>query len=287
MGLDVSWLPRGTYEAHVLAAHTGFAPGRYVAQIALWHRNAGASIKAADRTLEFDVGSQARVRSFAPVWQLESGPGTPSIESLSWKRGAADWFYKHFDHAARTTASYLLGDSPLLRGRVLDVGCGDGITDLGIALRYAPVELVGIDPFRGYERLPEIVRNAGLPPDVMPPNLRFLPASANEIPFGDDHFDVVVSWGSLEHIVGGYAKALEEIRRVLRPTGCSWCIRGFSIRMSAITSANSRSRAMSRMYTSSARANGCVKKCSRASPTAWTAAATSQRRPITGNGSPN
>jgi SAM-dependent methyltransferase len=29
----------------------------------------------------------------------------------------------------------------------------------------------------------------------------------------------VLSWGSLEHIVGGYARALAEIRRVLKPGG--------------------------------------------------------------------
>ena len=39
------------------------------------------------------------------------------------------------------------------------------------------------------------------------------------LPFEDDHFDVVISWGSLEHIAGGYAQALAEIRRVLRPDG--------------------------------------------------------------------
>jgi SAM-dependent methyltransferase len=218
-GWDVSWLPRGRYEAHALSADAGLAPGRYVAQIALWERRGGDAHKAAESSIAFEIAAPARGGGFAPAWQLRSGADTPAIDALSWKRGAADWFYKHFDHAARTTASYLLGDSPLLKGRILDVGCGDGITDLGIALRRQPVELVGIDPFRGYERLPEIARNAHLPDDAMPACLSFLPASANEIPFEDDRFDVVISWGSLEHIAGGYAKALAEIRRVLRPDG--------------------------------------------------------------------
>ncbi len=138
---------------------------------------------------------------------------------MSWRKGHADWFFRHFDHAGPTVISYMLGDSPLLRGRILDVGCGDGITDLSVALRTRCRELVGIDPFRGYERLPQILADNGLPADVIPPNLRFLPEDANRLPFADDSFDVVISWGSLEHIAGGYAKALREIRRVLRPQG--------------------------------------------------------------------
>ena len=39
------------------------------------------------------------------------------------------------------------------------------------------------------------------------------------MPYADDSFDVVLSWGSLEHIAGGYQKALQEIRRVLRDGG--------------------------------------------------------------------
>ncbi len=217
-GWDVSWLPRGRYRAHALAAEGGLAAGRHRVEVALWQRVAGEPHKAAERSLTLEVAADGS-GGLRPLWQLESIGDTAPIAELSWRRGPADWFFKHFDHAARTTASYLLGDSPLLRGRILDVGCGDGITDLGIALRRQPQELIGIDPFRGYERLPGIMRAAHLPQDVWPSCLRFLPESANAMPFPDDHFDVVVSWGSLEHIVGGYATALAEIRRVLKPDG--------------------------------------------------------------------
>ncbi|MDR2013279.1 MAG: class I SAM-dependent methyltransferase [Rhodanobacter sp.] len=218
-GWDVSWLPRGCFQAHALAAHAGLPAGCYRAEVALWHRRRGESIKAGTASLAFEVAGSSVADGLVPVWQLRSEPGTTPIESLSWKRGAADWFFKHFDHAARTTASYLLGDSALLKGRILDVGCGDGITDLGIALRWQPQELIGIDPFRGYERLPQIMRDAHLPLERLPEGLRFLPQDANALPFPDDHFDVVLSWGSLEHIAGGYAQAFAQMRRVLRPDG--------------------------------------------------------------------
>ncbi|MBX3700102.1 MAG: methyltransferase domain-containing protein [Dokdonella sp.] len=217
-GWDVSWLPRGSYEVHALAARLALPEGRYWVDVALWHRVAGEALKAGQVRLELVVGTAAPgAMEFS--WQLHSLPGTPPIDRLSWRAGPQGWFFKHFDHAARTTASYLLGDSPLLKGRILDVGCGDGITDLGIALRWRPTELVGIDPFRGYERLPQVLAQTALAGLPMPPGLRFLAASANDIPFADDYFDVVISWGSLEHIVGGYAQALAQIRRVLRPGG--------------------------------------------------------------------
>ena len=220
-GWDPSWLPRGRYRCDVASARHALEPGDYELHVALWQAHAGETRMAvADkRPLRIEPGDADASGAPAFAFALESLPGTVPIESLSWRRGAGDWFHKHFDHAARTVASYMLGDSPLLAGRVLDVGCGDGITDLGLAARWRPREFVGIDPFRGYERLPQVLRDAHYPADGVPGCLRFLPADANAIPFEDDRFDVVVSWGSLEHIAGGYARALSEIRRVLRPDG--------------------------------------------------------------------
>lgn len=218
-GWDPSWLPRGAYRCHLLAPRLDLAAGEYVLHVALWHQVGNETRKAGATSMALVTSGAAQGGGPKVSWQLESEPGTTPIEQLSWKRGAEDWFYKHFDHAARTVASYMLGDSPLLQGRILDVGCGDGITDLGIALRHRPARFVGIDPFRGYERMPDMLRRAGLPLDCVPDTLEFLPADGNAIPFPDDSFDVVISWGSLEHIVGGYARTLAEIRRVLRRDG--------------------------------------------------------------------
>jgi SAM-dependent methyltransferase len=215
-GWDPAWLPRGCYRAHALAPRAGLARGRHVLEAALWHRERAETLRADAARREFDAaaGDGGGPRC---AWQLEGLPGTVPIESLSWRKHG--WFHSHFDHAARTVAGYMLGDAPALAGRVLDVGCGDGVTDLGLELRWKPEALVGIDPFRGYERLLGIAHDAGLKLAALPPMLRFLPADANALPFADDEFDVVLSWGSLEHIAGGYARALGEIRRVLKPGG--------------------------------------------------------------------
>jgi ubiquinone/menaquinone biosynthesis C-methylase UbiE len=145
-------------------------------------------------------------------------PGV-AVENLSWKRGHDDWFFRHFDHAAATVVSYMLADSPKLGGRILDVGCGDGITALGVALRTGCAEMVAIDPFRGFDRLPEILRANHLPADVIPKCVKYLAEDANFLPFPDDSFDVVTSWAAVEHIAGGYLQALREIKRVLKPDG--------------------------------------------------------------------
>ena len=214
----LGWLPRGSYRVRAFLPGA-LGAGAYRFSVEAHHREALADAAAARLEGGFSLGGPAAAPGDALAWTVEAVAPGVAVENLSWKRGHADWFFRHFDHASATAVSYLLADSPKLRGRILDVGCGDGITALGVALRTGCEELVAIDPFRGFDRLPEILAANHLPPDTIPGRVRFLGEDANFLPFADDSFDVVISWAAVEHFAGGYLQALREMKRVLKPDG--------------------------------------------------------------------
>jgi SAM-dependent methyltransferase len=223
--VPVAWLPRGDYGLKCHLHDLELPAGDYRLRLTLLAELARERTVLADHTIPMRFAEPFTAGGLRkPAWSLESLPGTPPVADLAWSRGHTDWFFRHFDHAALVVTDYLLKRSPLLKRRILDVGCGDGLIDLGIFLRTQPEELVGIDPFRGFERLPEVLAANHLPADVLDDalnegRLQFRAEDANAMPYPDDYFDVVVSWGSLEHIAGGYGQALREIRRVLKRDG--------------------------------------------------------------------
>lgn len=74
------------------------------------------------------------------------------------------------------------------RKRVIDVGCGDGRLALGCA-PYAS-EVVGVDPDPGAIRLARVKAR-----ELGHANVHFKVGVAQELPFADQHFDVVLlSW---------------------------------------------------------------------------------------------
>jgi SAM-dependent methyltransferase len=117
--------------------------------------------------------------------------------------------------AARTAAHSAAFFLPYLRPsmRLLDVGCGPGSITLGLAEVVAPGEVVGIDV------RPEAVEQsrAGAARRGIA-NARFEIGSAYDLPFPDDSFDAAFSHAVLLHLRDP-ARALAEMRRVLRPKG--------------------------------------------------------------------
>jgi SAM-dependent methyltransferase len=133
--------------------------------------------------------------------------------------GATRWFKEHFEDAADEILDFLGGDGITLEGRrVADIGCGDGIIDLCLALKGRPAELVGYDLMDvDAGALVRAARGAGVA-EELPPELRFERSGPTAIPAPDEYFDVIVTWSVFEHVDDPVAM-FGEIRRVLQPEG--------------------------------------------------------------------
>jgi SAM-dependent methyltransferase len=131
-----------------------------------------------------------------------------------------EWFREHFDDAAGTVVSFLGGDGIDLAGKqVADIGCGDGVIDLGVALKGSPERLVGYDirP-TDTKALVRAAQAAGVATEL-PACLSFETSGPEYIPAPDDTFDVVYTWSAFEHVSNPVA-LLRDIRRVLKEDGC-------------------------------------------------------------------
>lgn len=130
-------------------------------------------------------------------------------DSYLWRdrKGATEL---HDTRTAVSMAGFLL---PHLRPgmRLLDCGCGPGSITVGFARFVAPGEVVGVDVDANHIAMAK-ARAADIP------NIRLEVASAYEIPFPDESFDVVFCHSVLEHLTRP-ERAIAEIRRVLKPEG--------------------------------------------------------------------
>lgn len=115
---------------------------------------------------------------------------------------AGEIWYEHW-HRYHFAAHLVAG------AEVLDIACGAGYGSALLAQHAARVTGADVSPDAiAHARL----RYAGTP------NLEFRVADCTALPFADACFDAVVSFETIEHIAGQEA-FLDEVRRVLRPTG--------------------------------------------------------------------
>lgn len=113
---------------------------------------------------------------------------------------------------------YPIPDFPLPPGKgelLLDIGCNWG--RWSIAAARAAYRVVGVDPsFEAIVAAGRIARQLGV-------QAEYVVADARRLPFPDGAFDVVFSYGVLQHFSKEDVRtAVAEIARVLRPGGTSW-----------------------------------------------------------------
>lgn len=188
--------------AHQSLALAGVAGARLLAI-----RCALPPMPAASRWRKRRQGESARRPLISPV------PSAPEAVP------ASEWLDSHFRDAPRAALDFLADAGIQVEGRrMADVGCGDGLIDLGIVDQGRPLELCGFDvqPV-DLERLRRWSAALGLPADL-PAALHFQESGMRHIPCDDGAFDLIVSWSAFEHIVDPVA-ILREIRRAVRPDG--------------------------------------------------------------------
>jgi SAM-dependent methyltransferase len=110
------------------------------------------------------------------------------------------------------------GHVDLAHAEVLDIGCSAGLVTGEIALRVRMVVGVDVD----IESLAYAVGHSG--------HARFVAASAEQLPFGDERFDAVVCNHVYEHVRDA-ARLMQEIHRVLRPDGACYFAGGHTLQV--------------------------------------------------------
>lgn len=131
-----------------------------------------------------------------------------------------EWFRAHFGYAADLVHEWLAGALDVRTARLLNFGCGDGITDLALVLRHGATRIHGIDIRREYAKLPRIAREqlglarvpAALTFETIQPGA---PLAARLAPV-----DGIVSWSTFEHVARAQLlPILRDLYACLRPGG--------------------------------------------------------------------
>lgn len=130
--------------------------------------------------------------------------------------GGGDTYDRFMGRYSRPLAAVFADAAGVEPGRrALDVGCGPGALTGELVDRLGAASVAAIDPSESF-----VVACAGRHPGV---EVRV--GGAEEIPFGDDEFDIVLAQLVL-HFVADPERAAGELRRVLRPGGtvgaCVW-----------------------------------------------------------------
>lgn len=135
-----------------------------------------------------------------------------AIKAHADQRFRSEYDYALFEyHRSAKVIAFLERSGVIIRGRVLDAGCGGGGMPLSLAEEARTS--IGIDPLPRFEKAgADLGRERGLR------NLHFALADGMALPFIDGAFDLVLSHAVIEHVADA-PRYLRECARVLARGG--------------------------------------------------------------------
>lgn len=131
-----------------------------------------------------------------------------------------EWFRAHFEYAADVVNHWIGSVLDVRSARFLNFGCGDGITDLSLVLRYGATSIHGVDIRREYTKLPRIAREQ-LGMRRIPSALTFETITPGAPLAGRRALvDGIMSWSTFEHVQRDQlAPIFADLHACLRPGG--------------------------------------------------------------------
>jgi 2-polyprenyl-3-methyl-5-hydroxy-6-metoxy-1,4-benzoquinol methylase len=116
----------------------------------------------------------------------------------------ADWFHPH---------------RPIEGATVLDFGCGEGITALGVALGFSPARIVGVDIMPDPDRCLDVAKK-NLSLESLPAELELHRVEPGSLHSASERFDLAYSWSVFEHVDQELLdRSLSLIHSALHPGG--------------------------------------------------------------------
>lgn len=153
-------------------------------------------------------------------WMLRLQEKLWGIAPWDAKQITDEWFRAHFDYASDVVNHWVGSALDLSTAKLLNFGCGDGITDLSLVLRHGATAIHGVDIRQEYAKLPRIAREQ-LGMSRIPAALTFetiQPGSplAGRRPLVDG----IMSWSTFEHVQRDQLlPILKDLHACLRPGG--------------------------------------------------------------------
>ncbi|GAA6117953.1 class I SAM-dependent methyltransferase [Acidovorax sp. FG27] len=153
-------------------------------------------------------------------WMLRLQEKLWGIAPWDAKQITDEWFRAHFDYASDVVNHWVGSALDLRTAKLLNFGCGDGITDLSLVLRHGATAIHGVDIRREYAKLPRIAREQ-LGMSRIPAALTFETIQPGAPLAGRRPLvDGIMSWSTFEHVQRDQLlPILKDLHACLRPGG--------------------------------------------------------------------